>query len=267
MCFERCVGSCQSRTLCCWGVLANSTQPWKRKCKPNFWHAVIVKSYVCVCVSRLRAVCSNSPFKQKNPQKKATFSSKFVWESNLFTMAKILSFLHVSARTYRASDGESPGGAAETPLPQQRCVHSGVLLVALKWWRCAGGVPLVALRWWRCNGGVLLAALRWRRSAGDVLLAALRWWRCNGGVLLAALRWRRFAHGVALVALCWRRYAGGVDGSIDGGIPLAAFRWRRSSGGVPLAALGWQHSTGGVTMAAFRWRLSAGGVLLATTRY
>ncbi len=40
-----------------WWVLANSPQPWKRKRKRNFWYAVTVKSYVCVGVSRLRAVC------------------------------------------------------------------------------------------------------------------------------------------------------------------------------------------------------------------
>ncbi len=36
----------------------------KRKRKPNFWLAVIVKGDVCVCVSRLRAVCTNSPLKK-----------------------------------------------------------------------------------------------------------------------------------------------------------------------------------------------------------
>ncbi len=36
-----------------WGVLANSLQPWKRK--RNFWHVLMVQSFVCV--SRLRAVC------------------------------------------------------------------------------------------------------------------------------------------------------------------------------------------------------------------
>ncbi len=41
-------------------VLANSPQPWKRKRKCNFSYVVTVKSYVCICVSRLRAVCSNS---------------------------------------------------------------------------------------------------------------------------------------------------------------------------------------------------------------
>ncbi len=42
-----------------WGVSANSLRPWKRKHKHNFWYAMIVKSFVCV--SRLRAVCYNSP--------------------------------------------------------------------------------------------------------------------------------------------------------------------------------------------------------------
>ncbi len=43
------------------GVSANSPQPWKRKRKRNFWYAVMVKSCVCVCVSSLRALCTNSP--------------------------------------------------------------------------------------------------------------------------------------------------------------------------------------------------------------
>ncbi len=43
------------RGLCQLGVLANSPQTWKRK--RNFWHAVTVKSYVRVCVSRLQAKC------------------------------------------------------------------------------------------------------------------------------------------------------------------------------------------------------------------
>ncbi len=43
------------------GVWAKSPQPWKRKCRCKFWHAVMVKSSVWVCFSRLRVVCSNSP--------------------------------------------------------------------------------------------------------------------------------------------------------------------------------------------------------------
>ncbi len=41
-----------------WGVCAPRHADAKRK--RNFWYAVTVKSYVCICVSRLWAVCANS---------------------------------------------------------------------------------------------------------------------------------------------------------------------------------------------------------------
>ncbi len=44
--------TCQLESV---GIISKHPQPWKRK--RNFWYAVTVKSYVCVCVSRLRAVC------------------------------------------------------------------------------------------------------------------------------------------------------------------------------------------------------------------
>ncbi len=47
-----------------WGVCAPRYADAKRKWKRNFWLPVIVKSYVSVCVCRLQAVCTNSPFTQ-----------------------------------------------------------------------------------------------------------------------------------------------------------------------------------------------------------
>ncbi len=40
--------------------LSKQTATWKRRRKPNFLLSQHAKSYVCVCVSRLWAVCSNS---------------------------------------------------------------------------------------------------------------------------------------------------------------------------------------------------------------
>ena len=52
----------QLRYSCNWARSISPKPGTKsRKRKRNCWYVVMVKSYVCVCVSRLRAVCSNSP--------------------------------------------------------------------------------------------------------------------------------------------------------------------------------------------------------------
>ena len=47
-----------------WGVCAPCYVDAKCKRKRKFWFVVTIKSYVCVCVSRLRAVCTKSPLRK-----------------------------------------------------------------------------------------------------------------------------------------------------------------------------------------------------------
>ncbi len=57
-----------------WGVCAPRYVDANRK--RNFWLAVMVKSYICICVSTLQAVCTNSPVNVRNvPTKENTMGS------------------------------------------------------------------------------------------------------------------------------------------------------------------------------------------------